>query len=79
MTTQETKNNALQGIQLLEGKETIEGQIKARQNALKSCVNGRVLNVEGFRPEIFTGWVNSHKKALRELYFRRIVLTTKTN
>lgn len=66
-------NNPLQGIVLLEGEQTVQGQIKARTIALKSCIEGRNNSIaEGIPDRIFTGWINSHKKALKELYFRKL-------
>ena len=71
----QTQNNTLQGIQLLEGYPAINGQIKARENALKSCVKGREVLSEGIPARFFDGWIKSHKETLRELYFRRAVLS----
>ena len=74
-TTQQNNSSDLKGIQFLKGYPTINGQIKARENALKSCVKGRTDLSEGIPARLFDGWIKSHKETLRELYFRRAVLS----
>ena len=47
-------NNPLQGIDLLDGEQTVQGQIKARTIALKSCIEGRNNSIaEGIPDRIF--------------------------
>lgn len=61
------KKAGLNDIQLLEGEQTILGQIKARNKALFSCLQP---NIDNVMPSILEAWTQEHVAVLRELYAR---------
>lgn len=58
------KKNKLKGIILLDGKQTIKGQIKARLKALKHCLHPD----DSIYPKMRKAWIEDHIKTLQKLY-----------
>lgn len=55
------------GVVFLEGEETIEGQIEAREKALAFCEKDLKKGCSDVFPNILKAWVKNHKETLEVL------------